>query len=304
MKDVGDLAACDAFVIGSAAYMFHLREATAFVKRHRAVLAQRPVWLFSSGPLGTDLVDEHDIFEATRPKEFAELGTSVFPREERVFFGAWDPQAPAIGFGERFLSLMPASRATLPAGDFRDWPAIDAWAAEIAPELRAQSVKTDGDPPPDPSFTGEPPVGGPLPAGVRQPLPHRLGRLGPLLRIFQGGVRSQCLRCPAGEFHPVTGNVGNPAKEALTLAVGEVDLPVRPPCPSGRRGGRPQGDHRTVFRIHTERRARRSDVKGHDLVELHPQAVLLVPLEIHDHTFLDEVELAVLLVGAVIVVAT
>ena len=45
----------DAFVIGGAAYMFHwLKDATAFVQRHRAVLATRPVWLFSSGPLGTD----------------------------------------------------------------------------------------------------------------------------------------------------------------------------------------------------------------------------------------------------------
>jgi menaquinone-dependent protoporphyrinogen oxidase len=30
---------------------------------------------------------------------------------------------------------MPAARAALPAGDFRDWPAIEAWAAQIAAEL-------------------------------------------------------------------------------------------------------------------------------------------------------------------------
>jgi menaquinone-dependent protoporphyrinogen oxidase len=30
---------------------------------------------------------------------------------------------------------MPASKAAMPTGDFRDWPAIDAWAAEIAAEL-------------------------------------------------------------------------------------------------------------------------------------------------------------------------
>jgi len=45
----------DAFVIGAAAYMSHwLTEATTFVERHRELLASRPVWLFSSGPLGTD----------------------------------------------------------------------------------------------------------------------------------------------------------------------------------------------------------------------------------------------------------
>ena len=110
-----------------------------FVKRHRVVLAKRPVWLYSSGPLGTDMVDEEgrDIFEASRPKEFEELETLLHPRGVRVFFGAWDPDAPAIGFGERFLRLMPKSREAIPVGDFRDWPAIDGWAAEIASELRA-----------------------------------------------------------------------------------------------------------------------------------------------------------------------
>ena len=38
---------------------------------------------------------------------------------------------------ERFVRLIPASKTTLPAGDFRDWAAIDAWAAEIAAALRA-----------------------------------------------------------------------------------------------------------------------------------------------------------------------
>jgi menaquinone-dependent protoporphyrinogen oxidase len=140
VKDVRDVASYDAFVVGSAAYMLHwLKEATAFVRRHQTVLAERPVWLFSSGPLGTDLVDEEgrDIFEATRPKEFEELPALVRSREVRVFFGAWDPDAPPIGFGERFLRLMPKSKASLPAGDFRDWPAIDAWATKIATELQS-----------------------------------------------------------------------------------------------------------------------------------------------------------------------
>ena len=30
---------------------------------------------------------------------------------------------------------MPAARNALPAGDFRDWTAIDAWANTIADEL-------------------------------------------------------------------------------------------------------------------------------------------------------------------------
>jgi menaquinone-dependent protoporphyrinogen oxidase len=139
VKDIRDVGAYDAFVIGSAAYMLHwLKEATQFAKRNRAVLAERPVWLFSSGPLGTDLVDEEgrDVFEVTRPKEFAELQAMLRPRGDRIFFGAWDPEAPAIGIAERFMRLAPASKTAFPTGDFRDWAAIDAWAVEIAHDLQ------------------------------------------------------------------------------------------------------------------------------------------------------------------------
>jgi menaquinone-dependent protoporphyrinogen oxidase len=140
ISEVSEVGEYDAFVIGAAAYVLHwMKDATRFVKRHRRLLAERPVWLFSSGPLGTDLVDEkgRDIFEATRPKEFDELKGLVHPSGERVFFGAWDPDAPPVGLGERLVSRMPAARTAIPAGDFRDWPAIDAWAADIARELHA-----------------------------------------------------------------------------------------------------------------------------------------------------------------------
>jgi menaquinone-dependent protoporphyrinogen oxidase len=142
VDQVGEVERYDAFVIGSAAYLFHwLKDATRFVKRHRALLATRPVWLFSSGPLGTDRVDEHgdDVLEATRPKEFDELAGLVHPRGMQVFFGAWDPHAPLVGVTEQLVRRLPATAET-PAGDFRDWPAIDVWSAEIARELLAQDV--------------------------------------------------------------------------------------------------------------------------------------------------------------------
>jgi menaquinone-dependent protoporphyrinogen oxidase len=146
LAQVEDVAVYDAFVIGSAAYLFHwLKEATRFVERHRASLESRPVWLFSSGPLGTDLVDEQgdDVLEATRPKEFAELEVLVRPRGLQVFFGAWDPTAPPVGLMERLVRRLPAHDAT-PAGDFRDWPAIDVWAAEIARELLTAETTAPG----------------------------------------------------------------------------------------------------------------------------------------------------------------
>ncbi len=138
--EVRDTARYDAFVVGGAASMFHwLKDATTFVKRNRALLAERPTWLSSSGPLGTETVDKQgrDVLETTVPKEFAELRDAIRPRGERVFFGAMDPDAKPVGLAERFVSLMPAAKEGLPKGDFRDWPAIDAWADEIAHELAA-----------------------------------------------------------------------------------------------------------------------------------------------------------------------
>ncbi len=133
----------DAFVVGGCAYMFHwARECTAFVRRNEHALAGRPTWLFSSGPLGTDLVDEkgRDVMVTTRPKEFDELAERVHPRDQRIFFGAWDPGAKPVGLMERFVGLMPAAKNAMPAGDFRDWPAIEAWAEGIVSELRMQAV--------------------------------------------------------------------------------------------------------------------------------------------------------------------
>jgi menaquinone-dependent protoporphyrinogen oxidase len=145
--DAGPIDSYDAFVIGSAAYMGGwMGEATSFVRRNRDVLALRPVWLFSSGPIGTELVDAkgRDQLVASRPKEFEEFARSIQPRDEQVFFGAYDPDAEAVGVAEglmaRFMRFMPAARSALPSGDYRDWPAIEAWAEGIARELQPVGV--------------------------------------------------------------------------------------------------------------------------------------------------------------------
>ena len=142
-SEVRDASRYDAFVVGGAAYMFHwLGDATSFVERNRALLADRPTWLFSSGPLGTDTLDKEGrpVLETTVPKEFPRLRELVRPRGARVFFGAMDPAARPIGIAERFVALMPAAREAMPRGDFRDWPAIEAWADEIAETLGAVAV--------------------------------------------------------------------------------------------------------------------------------------------------------------------
>ena len=137
--DVRDATAYDAFVIGSAAYMFHwLGEATSFVKRNRETLAARPVWLFSSGPIGTDTVDAkgRDVLVTSEPREFAAFREAIRPRDERVFFGAFDPAARPVGMAEGLMHHLPAAtRKAMPSGDFRDWTAIDGWADAIAEQL-------------------------------------------------------------------------------------------------------------------------------------------------------------------------
>lgn len=138
---VGRVDRYDAFVIGSAAYMGHwMAEATKLVRTHRDALARGRVWLFSSGPVGHDTVDDkgRDVVEASRPAEFSEFAESIRPRDERIFFGAFDPDQKPSGLLERLgapLLRLPAIREALPAGDFRDWPAIASWAEGIADEL-------------------------------------------------------------------------------------------------------------------------------------------------------------------------
>jgi menaquinone-dependent protoporphyrinogen oxidase len=146
VEQAGTVDQYDAFVIGSAAYMGHwMNEATRFVEVNHTHLARHPVWLFSSGPVGTETIDAkgRDLVDASRPAEFASVADSIHPRDRRVFFGAFDPDAKPASLVERLgapFMRMPAVREALPAGDFRDWPAIEAWAEEIARELRPATV--------------------------------------------------------------------------------------------------------------------------------------------------------------------
>lgn len=143
-----DPSGFDACVVGSAVYMGSwLKEGLAFLERHQATLATKPAWLFSSGPLpgSTRTKESADPLEvAFGPAEgpgsggrrrIATLSAAIGPRDHRVFLGAYDPTDPPRSLPERVVRLMPFARHALPAGDFRDWDAIEAWAHEIAAAL-------------------------------------------------------------------------------------------------------------------------------------------------------------------------
>jgi menaquinone-dependent protoporphyrinogen oxidase len=125
VDDVADAAPYDAVVLGSAVYAGSWRDdAVAFARRHEAALVTKPVWLFSSGPLGEQVIDEQQ-----QPKQIAALTTALAPKDHRIFFGALDREQ--LGFGERML----VKAVKAPDGDFRDWDDIRTWADEIAGQL-------------------------------------------------------------------------------------------------------------------------------------------------------------------------
>ena len=140
--DSGGVAGYDAFVVGSAVYYGSwLKEATAFVRRNQSVLAARPVWLFSSGPITADAIDAegHDARAAAAPKETAELEQTIHARDHRVFFGKLDRSR--LGFVDRLVASLPAFPGT--EGDFRDWADVDVWAEGIADALAPPPAATE-----------------------------------------------------------------------------------------------------------------------------------------------------------------
>ncbi len=147
VSSVRRVADYDAYVIGSAVYMFHwIKEAKQFVIKNRALLAVRPVWLFSSGPIGLQKTDPkgRDLRDASvsGPKEIDELAGAVKPRDHRIFFGALygDKIGGAMGLTYRFMLRSKTVRESMPDGDYRDWKDIEAWVNSIADSLSASKT--------------------------------------------------------------------------------------------------------------------------------------------------------------------
>jgi menaquinone-dependent protoporphyrinogen oxidase len=119
-----DPAPYDAVVLGSAVYVGRwLEPARHYAAEHATALRGRPVWLFSSGPIG------EPPFPADEPHDVGPLSESIGARGHRVFPGRLDKSL--LSFGER--AMVTAMRA--PIGDFRDWDAVRAWGEEIAAEV-------------------------------------------------------------------------------------------------------------------------------------------------------------------------
>jgi menaquinone-dependent protoporphyrinogen oxidase len=127
---VSDLTLYKAVVLGSAVYMGQWRkEVGKFLKTNEKLLAERPVWLFSSGPMGKG--DPVQLMKGWRfPKRQRPIIDRIRPRDIAIFHGMLDMKK--LNFFERWV----IKNVKAPVGDFRDWDAITSWAAAIAGELQ------------------------------------------------------------------------------------------------------------------------------------------------------------------------
>jgi len=130
VDDVGDLTPYQAVVLGSAVYIGKWRkEAVKFLKGNERMLAERPVWLFSSGPAGEG--DPVELLDGWRfPEEQQDIADRIQPRDIAVFHGMLDVRK--LNPVEKWM----IKNVKSPVGDFRDWEAITAWATAIADALK------------------------------------------------------------------------------------------------------------------------------------------------------------------------
>lgn len=121
VENVEDVEDYDAVLLGSAIYDGRwLEPAREFVHANTEELANRPVWFFSSGPIGAPPVPDTDVGEVS---DLAEL---IQARGHKLFAGQL-----------RLADLRLAERSTVRQvhaveGDYRDWDTIRGWAADVA----------------------------------------------------------------------------------------------------------------------------------------------------------------------------
>lgn len=128
--EVSDVSPYDAVVLGSAVYMKRWRgDAKHFLRKHSKQLAERPFWVFSSGPVGDpDQEENPDWLEPPKiVKKVEELGA-----RDHVVFGGRLPAEPHGPMEKAMVTGVP-----IEFRDRRDWDQIHTWATGIASGLGA-----------------------------------------------------------------------------------------------------------------------------------------------------------------------
>ncbi|MBS2961519.1 hypothetical protein KGA66_00575 [Actinocrinis puniceicyclus] len=124
-----DVDDCDALILGSAVYLGRwMAEARDLVDRVGGQLNGKPVWLFSSGPVGDPPQPAPDA-----ALDMSELISATAAQEHRLFGGRLARKR--LGVVERTLVAVMRVRDS----DNRQWEQIRAWGEQIAGRLRATS---------------------------------------------------------------------------------------------------------------------------------------------------------------------
>jgi menaquinone-dependent protoporphyrinogen oxidase len=124
---VGAIEEFDAVVLGSAVYMGQwMKPARELADRSAAVLSTRPLWLFSSGPVGEPAKP------ADNPVDVTKIIQATKARDHQIFTGKLVKKH--LSFPDRAM----ASAIHAQEGDFRNWAEIREWATGIADTLLAQ----------------------------------------------------------------------------------------------------------------------------------------------------------------------
>ncbi|MFQ6009052.1 MAG: flavodoxin domain-containing protein, partial [Candidatus Zixiibacteriota bacterium] len=127
---VSDPNSYKAVILGSTVYIGKWRkEAVKFLRANETVLAEKLVWLFSSGPTGEG--DPVELVKGWRfPKALQPIADRIRPRDIAVFHGNVDMKK--LNFIEKWM----IKNVKAPVGDFRDWEAVTSWAMAIADVLK------------------------------------------------------------------------------------------------------------------------------------------------------------------------
>jgi menaquinone-dependent protoporphyrinogen oxidase len=121
---VGAVEEFDAVVLGSAVYMGQwMKPARELAERSAGTLASRPVWLFSSGPIGEPAKP------ADNPVDVTKILQATKARDHQIFTGKLAKKH--LSFPDRAM----ASAIRAQEGDFRNWAQIRDWATGIADVL-------------------------------------------------------------------------------------------------------------------------------------------------------------------------
>ncbi len=132
VDEIRDLNSYKAVIFGSGVYIGNWpKKAAEFLRANEKILADRPFWLFSTGPTGKG--DPVQLLNGWRlPTAQQSVADRIHPRDIAVFHGFINPDK--LNFIQKWVIK---NMVKAPFGDFRDWDMIARWTTQIAVALKA-----------------------------------------------------------------------------------------------------------------------------------------------------------------------